>query len=115
MNAQHNLARLRVEDPRAAAAVVDALWEQLAREDARMFAALWRKAQHRALRTAGDAVEVPPVQWLDEPLPAPVPVVADQPAPVPAAVPALAEAAAPVSVNLAGIGWPSSDEILLPA
>ena len=66
MNAQHSLSRLRVEDPRAAAAVVDALWEQLAREDARMFAALWRRATRRQRAHAPQASVVPAVEWVDE-------------------------------------------------
>ena len=108
MNAQHNLARLRAEDPRAAAAVVEALWEQLAREDARLFAALWRKAQRRTQRTDAPVAEVPAVEWLDEPAIDPVPVVA----PVALAPVAVPPVAAPVSVNLAGVGWPSSDALV---
>ena len=66
MNALDNLRRLRYQDPQAAAAVVDALWEQLAREDPRMFHALWRRAARRMARDAPRPVEVPEVAWLDE-------------------------------------------------
>ena len=65
MGAQHNLARLRVEDPAAAAAVVNALWEQLAREEPRMFAALWRRANKESRRPA-PPVPLIPVQWIEE-------------------------------------------------
>jgi hypothetical protein len=86
MNAQQNLARLRFEDPQAAAAAVDALWSQLAREDPRMFAALWRRANRDSRRPA-DVVTVPAVQWLDEMPPMEVtsqrlPAVDRSPAPV---------------------------------
>ena len=66
MNALDNLRRLRYQDPQAAAAVVEALWEQLAREDPRMFAALWRRAARRMARSAPKPVVVPDVEWLDE-------------------------------------------------
>jgi hypothetical protein len=98
MNAQDRLARLRVEDPTAAAAAVDALWAQLAREEPRMFAALWRRANRPSRRPAQVEVPVPvPVQWIDdepvtiapvvpavEPAPAAMPVVNLTPAPAPA-------------------------------
>jgi hypothetical protein len=64
MNALDNLRRLRYQDPQAAAAVVDALWEQLAREDPRMFAALWRRAARRMARNAPKPVVVPEVEWV---------------------------------------------------
>jgi hypothetical protein len=66
MNALENLKRLRYQDPQAAAAVVEALWEQLAREDPRMFHALWRRAARRMARNAPQPVPVPEVEWLDE-------------------------------------------------
>ncbi|MBK5307992.1 MAG: hypothetical protein JJD92_15005 [Frankiaceae bacterium] len=65
MTAQDKLARLRFEDPAAAAAAVDGLWEQLAREEPRMFAALWRRANRPADRPA-EPVTVPTVEWIDE-------------------------------------------------
>ena len=65
MGAQHNLNRLRFEDPTAAAAVIDALWEALAREEPRMFAALWRRANLPSRRPAAPAPLIP-VQWIDE-------------------------------------------------
>ena len=64
MNAVDSLDRLALEDPRAAAAAVDALWAQLAREDARMFAALWRRAHRPDQRREREAEPV--VEWLDE-------------------------------------------------
>ena len=66
MNALENLRRLRYQDPQAAAAVVEALWEQLAREDPRMFHALWRRVARRVARSAPDPVAVPGVEWLDD-------------------------------------------------
>src|SRR5690349_1665073 len=68
MAALDNLARLRVEDPTAAAAVVDSLWTVLAHEDPKLFAALWRKANKASKRPAIE-VQVPKVEWLDEPAP----------------------------------------------
>jgi hypothetical protein len=69
MDALHNLDRLRLADPRAAAEVVDALWAQLAREDARMFAALWRRANlpgRRAARQESAAEVTADVTWVDD-------------------------------------------------
>jgi hypothetical protein len=66
MNALDNLRRLRYQDPQAAAVVVEALWEQLAREDPRMFHALWRRAARRMAMSAPKPVAVPAVEWLDE-------------------------------------------------
>jgi hypothetical protein len=66
MIAHDKLARLRFEDPAAAAAVVDALWDQLAREEPRMFAALWRRANRPSRRPAAVERIVPVVQWIDE-------------------------------------------------
>jgi hypothetical protein len=84
MNAQDRLARLRFEDPVAAAAVVDALWAQLAREEPRMFAALWRRANRPSRRPASVEPAIPvPVQWVEEPIPAvavePLPALAVEP------------------------------------
>ena len=50
--ALRSLARLRFEDPQAAASAADGLWAQLAIEDPRMFAALWRRA-NKPSRRAG--------------------------------------------------------------
>jgi hypothetical protein len=66
MSAKESLARLRFEDPTAAAAVEAALWTQLAREDPRMFAALWRRAHRPSRRPAQVECVVPAVEWLDE-------------------------------------------------
>jgi hypothetical protein len=64
MHAREGLARLRFEDPAAAAAAVEALWEQMAREEPRMFAALWRRATRRGM-VRSEAVAL----LLDHPLP----------------------------------------------
>ena len=64
MRTQRWGARLQAEDPREEAAAVDALWAELARQDPKMFAALWRRATQRGMvRT--DAVS----QLLETPLP----------------------------------------------
>lgn len=73
-HARGSLARLRVEDPAAAAAAVEELWAQLAREEPRMFAALWRRANRRAM-PAAESVQVPRVEWIDEAAPVDVPAV----------------------------------------
>jgi hypothetical protein len=59
MSAQQSLARLRFEDPQAAAAAADGLWAQLAIEDPRMFAALWRRANKPSRRAAHLAARAP--------------------------------------------------------
>jgi hypothetical protein len=59
MSAQSSLARLRFEDPQAAAATVEGLWAQLATEDPRMFAALWRRANKPSRRAAHLAARAP--------------------------------------------------------
>ena len=64
--ALESLARLRFEDPRAAAAVVTALWDTLAREDPRLFAALWRRANRSGRRPRPEVDELSEVEWLDE-------------------------------------------------
>ena len=69
MSVKDGLARLRVEDPSAAAVVVDALWEALAREEPRMFAALWRKANLPGRRPAVlQPAGPPPIEWIEEPV-----------------------------------------------
>ena len=105
-----NLARLRVEDPQAAASVVDALWTQLAREDPPLFHRLWRAANRPSRRPA--VVPVPQVEWLED-LP-PVHVVAQRMptinlAPLPAPEPVLAPEPAPTTLLLtpAPLGWPA--------
>src|SRR4051812_48312137 len=74
MDARSNLAKLAYEDPQAAAAVVDSLWAELARDDPRMFAALWRRANKSSRRPK--LTDAPKVDWLEE-LP-PVEVVAQR-------------------------------------
>jgi hypothetical protein len=67
MSDHNSLARLRVEDPTAADALADALWEHLARNEPKMFAALWRRAHRPA--PGSERLEVPvvvPVQWIEE-------------------------------------------------
>jgi hypothetical protein len=59
MSAQQSLARLRFEDPQAAAAAAEGLWAQLAIEDPRMFAALWRRANKPSRRAAHLAARAP--------------------------------------------------------
>jgi hypothetical protein len=59
MSAHQSLARLRFEDPQAAAAAADGLWAQLAIEDPRMFAALWRRANKPSRRAAHLAARAP--------------------------------------------------------
>jgi hypothetical protein len=59
MSAHQSLARLRFEDPQAAAAAAEGLWAQLAIEDPRMFAALWRRANKPSRRAAHLAARAP--------------------------------------------------------
>ena len=100
MNVQQSLARLRFEDPQAAVAAADGLWAQLAIEDPRMFAALWRRANKPSRRAAHLAARAPE-DWT-EMLPA-----IDQPAvevpavEVPAAAVPSVEAFRLPAVNLA--------------
>lgn len=71
MNVQDRLARLRFEDPATAEVVVDALWTKLAREEPRMFAALWRRAHRPSRRPAAVERSLPiPIQWVEERAPA---------------------------------------------
>jgi hypothetical protein len=49
MRTQRWGARLQAEDPTEEAAVVDALWAELARSDPKMFAELWRRASRRGM------------------------------------------------------------------
>ena len=64
--ALESLARLRFEDPRAAASVVTVLWDTLSREDPRLFAALWRRANRSGRRARPEVDELSEVEWLDE-------------------------------------------------
>src|SRR5438309_10015769 len=84
MDVRENLAKLAYEDPQAAAAVVDSLWAELAREDPRLFAALWRRANKSSRRPKLTAT--PQVEWLEE-LP-PIEVVAQRVPPIAPPVPA---------------------------
>ena len=64
MRTQRWGARLQAEDPYEEAAAVDALWAELARQDPKMFAALWRRATRRGMVRAESVA-----QLLDAPLP----------------------------------------------
>ena len=95
MYGRDGLARLRVEDPKAAAAAVDALWALLARDEPRMFAALWRRA-NRGSAYVPPSVTVPRVEWIEEA--PPVEVAAQRVAPSPARLPRV-DLALPIMIN----------------
>ena len=110
MHARGSLARLRVEDPAAAAAAVDELGAQLARAEPRMFAALGRRANRRAM-PAAESVQVPRVEWIDEAAPVDVPAVE-----VPAVeVPAVAAVELPAVEELPAIEVAAQRVALSPA